>query len=165
MESIYVIEPGSYVRREGSSLNVVKGGSVIDRLACDGLKRLMLIGYISLSGPVLDFLIRRRIETVFVTPTGRFRARLGLDEHKHVNLRKSQFIRLSDKAFALETAKLLVKGKINNMYRFCLLRARQYKDDALGLSAARLKSMALSLARVEQLDVLRGFEGAATRAY
>jgi CRISPR-associated protein Cas1 len=104
MESVYVLEPGAYLRREGMTLKVVKGGKVIDQIPAEGLKRLMLVGYISLSGGVLDFLIKNRTETVFITPTGRFRARLAIDEHRHVSLRKAQYLRLSDDAFALDTA-------------------------------------------------------------
>ena len=35
MESIYVMEPGCYVRREGSALHVVKDGRVIDRIPAE----------------------------------------------------------------------------------------------------------------------------------
>ena len=73
MDSIYIMEPGSYIRREGSSLKVVNKGRTIDRIPAEGLRRLILVGYVSLSGAVLDFLIRRQVETVFMTPTGRFR--------------------------------------------------------------------------------------------
>lgn len=165
MEAVYVLEPGSYLRREGSCLKVVKGSTVIDRIAADGLKRLMLIGYVSLSGGVLDFLIRRRVETVFVTPTGRFRARLCLDEHRHVALRKAQYLRLSEKGFALKTARLFVHGKAVNMHHLLLLRARQYKNEALKVAAIRLKALCSNLIAVKDLEAMRGLEGAVTRTY
>lgn len=165
MESVYVLQPGSYLRREGNTLKVMKDGRAIEQIPGDGLKRLMLVGYVSLSGSVLDFLIRNRIETVFVTPTGRFRARLALDEHRHVALRKAQYLRLSDEAFALEAAKVLVQGKIRNMTRLMLLRARQYGDPVLRTAAVRLKSTASHMEGVSDLEALRGVEGAAARVY
>ena len=61
----------------------------------------MLVGYVSLTGNVMDFLISRRVETVFLTATGRFRARLGIDEHRHVQLRQAQYIKLSEPAYAV----------------------------------------------------------------
>ena len=134
MEAVYVLEPGSYIRREGMSLKVVKDGKVLEQIPADGLKRLMLVGYVSLTGSVLDFLIRNRVETVFMTPTGRFRARLTLDEQGHVERRRTQYLQLSRKAFALETARMVVRGKIRNMLRFTLLRARQYGDEALKIA-------------------------------
>ena len=134
-ETVYVMEPGSYLRREGGTLKVVKGDTVFDHIPARDLKRLILVGYVSLTGSVLDFLIQNRIETVFMTPTGRFRARLGLDEHKHVALRKAQYLRLSDPGFTLEAARAVVRGKLTNMARFLALRARQHKLDALRMSA------------------------------
>lgn len=165
MESVYVLEPGSYLRKEGGSLNVVRNGSVADRIPAGGLKRLMLVGYVSLSGPVLDYLIQNRVETVFITPTGRFRARLGLDEHKHVSLRKSQYLHLDRKDFALQTAGVIVRGKISNMYRLLLLRARQYQEEAVKIAAVKLKSLAAATQGIDDLDKLRGMEGAAAREY
>jgi CRISPR-associated protein Cas1 len=164
-ESLYVLETGSYLRREGSALKVVKNRQVIDHIPAEGLKRLMLVGYVSLSGSVLDFLIQNRVETVFITPTGRFRARLSLDEHKHVELRRAQYLRLSDVGFTPEAAGIIVRGKINNMARLLLLRARQYKEESLNLAAVKIKSLAFGIRRIKDLDQLRGMEGAATRAY
>jgi len=165
MESIYVLEPGSYLRREGHSLKVAKGDRVIEEIPVEGLKKLTLVGYVSLSGGVLDFLIQNRVETVFITPTGRFRARLALDEHRHVSLRKAQYILLSEADFALKTARLIVQGKIRNMANFLLLRARQYKNEALRIGAVKLKSMAVVAHEVQNLEKLRGLEGSATRIY
>ncbi|MBW1722454.1 MAG: CRISPR-associated endonuclease Cas1 [Deltaproteobacteria bacterium] len=165
MESIYVLEPGAYLRREGRSLKVVKGGKVIQEIPAEGLKKLMLVGYVSLSGGVLDFLIQNRVETVFITPSGRFRARLALDEHRHVALRKAQYVRLSEPGFALNTARIIVQGKIGNMARFLLLRARQYNNEALRIGAVKLKSLAGAVRGIQNLDMLRGLEGNATRIY
>jgi CRISPR-associated protein Cas1 len=165
MESVYVLEPGSYLRREGLSLKVVKDGEVVETIPADGLKRLMLVGRISLSGAVLDFLIQNRVETVFVTPTGRFRARLVPDEHKHVALRKAQYLRLSEGAFALRTAAVIVRGKAANMGRMLLLRGRDYGVEALRIAAARMQPMAHTAEKAESLEVLRGAEGAAARIY
>jgi len=165
MESVYVLEPGAYLRREGMTLKVVKAGKMIDQIPAEGLRRLMLVGYVSLSGGVLDFLIQNRTETVFITPTGRFRARLAIDEHRHVALRMAQYLRLSDAAFALKTAKAIVRGKIENMIRMALLRARQYGDPDLKLTAVKLRATVFHLETVADLDALRGVEGSAARIY
>ena len=165
MESLYVLEPGTFLRREGSSLKVMQGKKMVERIPAGDLKRLMLVGYVSLTGSVLDFLISNRIETVFVTPTGRFRARLGLDEHRHVALRSAQYLRLNEKPYALDTARRLVQGKIRNMYRFLRFRSVQYKNEALKITALKLRSMAAHTDSVKEMEILRGLEGAASRIY
>ena len=165
MDQVYVLEPGSYIRREGEALKVVKGTSVVDVIPASGLKRLTLIGYVSLSGGVLDFLIKNRVETVFMTPTGRFRARLALDEHRHVALRKAQYLSLSNPDFALKTAVIIVGGKIENMARLLLLRGRQYGDRNLRVATARLRAMKAHTRDAANLDALRGLEGTAAKEY
>ena len=162
---MYVLEPGSYLRRSGNTLRLVKEGKTIEEIPAAGLKRLMLVGYVSLTGAVLDFLIKNRVETVFTTPTGRFRARLLLDEHRHVKLRKAQYDRLGDPAFALAAASTVVCGKIRNLHRFLLLRGRQYNNNDLGVAAARLKPLLSLAAGADNLDSLRGLEGFAARIY
>lgn len=165
MEAVYVLEPGSYLRREGESLKVIKENRVIEQIPAVGLKKLTLIGYISLSGGVLDFLITSQIETVFMTPTGRFRARLVLDEHRHVALRKAQYTLLGDPAFALKTAKIIVRGKLENMTRFLLLRSRQVGDISLKEAAVKIRAIKAHVDEATDLEAVRGMEGLASRVY
>lgn len=165
MESVYILEPGAFIRKDGNSLKVVKGKSVVEEIPADNLKRMMLVGYVSLSSGVLDYLIQNRIETVFVTPTGRFRARIAIDEHRHVALRKAQYIHLNDPVIALGCARQIVRGKTENMYRFLLQRARQYDKDGIRVSAAKLKALIAGLKTAGDLQMLRGMEGMATRVY
>ncbi len=165
MESVYVLEPGSYLRREGQSLKVMKGNTLLDRIPASGLKRLMIVGYVSLTGAVLDFLIRNRVETVFVTPTGRFRARLGLEEHRHVALRKAQYQRLGESDFAVTAARRIVEGKLDNSARLLRLRAKQYGDKSLRIAGMKLESLARHSRTVTTLETLRGVEGSGTRIY
>ena len=165
MEAVYVMEPGAYVRREGNALCVVKNGRTLNRVPAEDLKRMILVGNVNLTGAVLDFLIRQRVETIFMTANGRFRARLGIDEHRHVELRKAQYLKLSDPQFAAKTARRIVTGKVTNMHRFLLLRARRYKDDTLRSASAAMKMVMTRLENETDMDRIRGFEGITTRLY
>lgn len=165
MESIYVMESGTYLQREGSAIRVMKGRRQVERIPAQGLKKLILVGYVSLSSGVLDFLIKNRVETVFMTPTGRFRARLLPDEHRHVALRRAQYIKLDHPEFALQTARTIVGGKLANMIRMLLKRGRQYKVDGLLKAATRLKSIEINVKQTTNMDMLRGLEGLSARIY
>jgi len=164
-ESLYIMQPGSYLRREGETLKVVNSDTVTAQIATSGLKKLILVGHVSMSGYVLDFLIKNRVETVFLTPTGRFRARLAIDEHKHVTLRMHQYTKLGDKSVATRVAAQIVSGKIENMYRFLLMRARQYESDELKIAAVKLKSLRAVVHNSSGLEQIRGIEGAAGYVY
>ena len=165
METLYVIEQGSYLTRSGDCLNIMKQGTILETIPAKGLNKLVLTGYVSLSGPVMDYLIRNRVETVFITPTGRFRARLMIDEHKHVALRKAQYINLSDPVFGMEVMKVIVQGKLVNMTSFLRRRGRDYGEIKLKSAAAAIKSLTASLSSANEAAVVRGIEGAGARIY
>ncbi len=164
-EAVYVLEPGSYLRREGLALKVVKEGETIENIPADGLKRLILVGHVNLSGAVLDYLIQNRVETVFLTPTGRFRARLMPDEHKHVSLRRAQYLTLSDPRKALSIAAAIVCGKAQNCMQMLIRRASDYQAPELRKAAASMRPMVLQASRAQSLPELRGIEGAIARLY
>jgi len=131
METLYVVEPGAYLKKNGNSLTIMKQGEALETIPVVGLQKLLLCGYVSLTGSVMNFLIKNRVETVFVTPTGRYRARLMIDDHKHVALRKAQYLLLSKDKFCVNTMKILVRGKIDNMTALLLRRARDYGEELL----------------------------------
>lgn len=164
-EAVYILEPGAYLRRTGESLNVMKGRRLLERIPAHDLQKLILVGHISLSSGVLDFLIRKRVETVFITPFGRFRARLLPQEHRHVALRRAQYLRLSDDDVALKCAATLVQGKLANMRRFLLQRSGAYQSDALKTAAVKIKGLDRYLSSASNGDVVRGMEGLGARIY
>jgi CRISPR-associated protein Cas1 len=165
METLYVVEQGAYLKKDGDSLKIVKQNVIIDTIPAQGLQKLLLSGYVSLTGSVMNFLIKNRIETVFVTPTGRFRARLMIDEHKHVALRKAQYLMLANEQFCLDTMKIIVRGKLETMVAFLLKRAKNYGDEPMRIAAAGLKSLCKNLDSKLSKDAIRGIEGAGARIY
>ncbi len=165
METFYLLESGAYLKKDGETLAVVKNGRAFDRIPAASLNKLILAGYVSLSGGVLDFLIKNRIETVFMTPTGRYRARLMIDEHKHVELRRAQYIRLSDPKVSIPLMRRITCAKIENMATLCRKRGNDYKSEELKATSARLKALKARLRDGNDPDVIRGIEGAASRIY
>lgn len=165
MQRVYVLEPGAYLRKTGETLTLFRDGRPAGEIPLQGLQHLTLIGYTSLSGSVLDVLIKKRVETVLLSPTGHFRCRLMVDEHKHVERRRAQYLRLSDPAQTLTAAKAVVRGKLANAARFLSLRGMQYKDSDLAAAAARIRGLGQSLDPLNDLNLVRGAEGHAGSIY
>lgn len=159
MERFYVLEPNTTLRKSGNILILMKGRDKLAEIPLEGLSQLNLTGYTSLTGAVLDTLIRHRIETVFLTPRGRFRARLLVDEHKHVQRRRAQYLRLSQPETAGAAAQSIVRGKLRNSARFLALRGAQHDDGELRAASMRIKALSRMVHGVADLDVLRGLEG------
>jgi len=164
MDRYYVLEPGTYVRKSGENLLIMKGREVRGSIPLAGLDQLVLVGA-SMSGAVLSELARRRVETVLLSPWGRFRGRLIVDEHKHVARRKAQYLRLSDRAEAARIAGLLVAAKLRNAARFLQRRGTQYGDESLNQAAAHLQGLAELARSQKDLELIRGIEGRGANRY
>ncbi len=163
MDSLYVVEQGCYLKKDGDSLKIMKGRRVIQTIPAAGLKRLVIAGWNSLTGAVLDFLIKNRVDTVFMTPSGRFRARLLLDDTGHVELRQKQYVRLADTGFKTATARAVVAGKLQNHIRLLRRRASQRDLRELASAALQIKALASRLEEENDLERIRGIEGYAAR--
>jgi CRISPR-associated protein Cas1 len=159
VDELYVLEPGSTIRKDGDCLKILRDGAVAATIPASGLKQLVMSGTASLSGAVLDFLITHRIDTVFMSPGGRFRARLLMDDPGHVQLRQRQYLRLADKTFKLSVARTIVREKLENQVRLLLRRASQYGDEGLRVTGVQIKALQEKLAAVDDLDQVRGIEG------
>ncbi len=165
MQSLYIIEPGSYLRKEGDCLKIMKGKHVAEIIPAVGLKQLTLAGRASISGAVLDFLINNSIDTVFMTMDGRFRARLLLDDSTHTALRQHQYIRLNDPEYKRKIAAVIVREKLENQARLLLRRASQYDIQELRTVGAQIKALRQKTGEVQAMDALRGIEGYGSRLF
>jgi CRISPR-associated protein Cas1 len=165
MQTLYVLESGSYLRKEGETLVILKGKQRVDTIPAAGLKQLTLAGRASISGAVLDFLINHGIDTVFMTMDGRFRARLLLDDSSHTALRQQQYLRLSDPSYKQGLAAVIVREKLENQSRLLLRRASQYNQPQLRTVGVQIKALRGKSTAAADLDTLRGIEGYGSRLY
>ncbi len=165
MQTLYVLETGSYLRKEGETLVIVKGKQRLETIPAAGLKQLTLAGRASISGAVLDFLINHAIDTVFMTMDGRFRARLLLDDSSHTALRQQQYVRLNDPLYKQELAAVIVREKLENQSRLLLRRASQYDRPELRTVGAQIKALREKSTAAVNLEILRGIEGYGSRLY
>lgn len=165
MERVYLLHNGTYLRKNGENLVLLKDQKVIEEIPLHSLDHLVLAGYTSLSGAVLNALINKRVETVFLDRNYQFKARLNLDEHKHVLRRQKQYLRISEQGFATKTAKMIVQAKLRNQARYINIRGKSLQSDSLLSWAAAIRTIAKHLNGTNNMDVIRGAEGHGSRLY
>lgn len=159
MDELYVLEPGCTIRKDGDTLKILRDRAVVATIPATGLKQLVMSQTASLSGAVLDFLITNRIDTVFMTASGRFRARLLLDDSGHVELRQRQYLRLADEQFKRALARVIVREKLENQVRLLLRRATQYDAEPIRVVAVQIRALQKKVDLTDNLDQIRGLEG------
>lgn len=165
MQTLYVLETGSYLKKEGETLVIFKDKQRVETIPAAGLKQLTLAGRASISGAVLDFLINHGIDTVFMTMDGRFRARLLLDDSSHTALRQQQYVRLNDPVYKQGLAAIIVREKLENQSWLLLRRASQYERPELRTVGAQIKALRQKSMDSANLDTLRGLEGYGSRLF
>mgnify|MGYP006275830435 CR=1 FL=1 len=162
MQNVYILEQGSYLRKNGDCLTMHKDGRRVQDIPLKDMNQLVLCGYASLSGAVIDVLVRNRVETVFVDPRGRFKGRLFVDEHKYVQRRQNQYLKLSRSDFALNTAACIVRAKLANQAR---MLQRVFSGEVAASSSLALRKISGQAEKVGEMEVLRGMEGTGARMY
>ncbi len=165
MDSLYIIEQGCYLRKDGECLKIMRNNQTLQSIPATGLEQLTLAGRTNISGAVLDFLIKHKVDTVFMTIGGRFRARLLLDDSRHVHLRQKQYQQLGDTADKIKLARIVVTGKLENQVRLLLRRGSQYGSSELRLIAVQIKALQQRIPDIDNIDSIRGIEGCAARLF
>ncbi len=165
MTVAYILEQNSAVGLEGERLVVKKERTVLHSLHLFKLEQLVLFGNVSLTPAAVSTLLRRQIDTVFMSLNGGYKGRLQPPPGKNISLRWEQFRKMDDDDFCLRAANSIVCGKIANC-RTVLLRLNRNRD-GLGLedNILSLKHLAQKASAAEGPDSLRGFEGRGAAVY
>ncbi|MBI4820414.1 MAG: CRISPR-associated endonuclease Cas1 [Deltaproteobacteria bacterium] len=180
MSVVYVLEQGAQVQVSGGRLFVARGRDELRSVPIEEVEQLALMGNVSLTAPATRALLRRGIDTVFLTRSGSFVGRLTTGFSKNILLRRAQHQRFADPAFALPIAKRIVAGKIANQRRVLARAQRKRASDPLAKALVSLRlaeeklreelrprpGSELGAANTEgELDRLRGVEGHASAIY
>ncbi len=169
LNTLYVTTPESQLRLDNDTLRVLVGDETRLRVPLHHLQAVVCFGHVGLSAPLMHRLADEAIALVLMDGNGRFKARLEGATAGNVLLRCAQHERAMDPAFALDLARIIVAGKINNTRQVLLRGARDTKDvdDGAQLTQATqdLAASLRALPAAPDLDVVRGIEGEAARQY
>lgn len=166
MKAAYLTYQSATLHRDGGIVVARQKRQVVAKVRVADLEQLVLMGNIVLTPAVLDLLLERGVDTVFVTTSGRYRGRITSGLSGSVNVRRAQWAMTTDDLRSQAVARAIVAGKIVNMRSFLLRvgRERERTEE----QERSLFSMRASLERLEYtetLDQIRGCEGSATAAY
>lgn len=166
---LYVTTPQTYLALDGETVVIRKEEEELRRIPLHNLEGIVAFGYTGASPKLMGACAQRNIALSFLTPNGKFLARIVGPEYGNVILRKTQYRLSDDEKASTEIAKRFIIGKIYNC-RWVLERA--IRDHAMRLDLDKLKTasqfMAESIRQAEKADglaQLRGFEGEAATRY
>lgn len=165
---LYVSAEDSYLFLDGETVVIRNDEGEVGRVPLLNLEEIVSFGYRGASPALMGACAERNISLSFMTPQGRFLARIIGRTKGNVLLRIKQHQVAASEA-SLGIAKNCILGKIYNG-RWVLERAT--RDHAMQVDVASLKKASTilkeTMARVvlaESKDQLRGEEGEAARIY
>ncbi len=165
MHNLAITEQGTQVHVEGETLLLSRAGAVLRRVRLQEVNQILLFGQVEVSSGAVAALARRRVDVVYLTRQGYFRARLVGPASGHVELRLAQMRRALDPDFCLRVTRPRVAGKLTHQRQVLLRAQRKLRDDELAAVLGRLRLLVEECGRVADLDRLRGLEGQGAALY
>lgn len=169
LNTLFVTSEDAYLALETENVAVYIGEEKKAQYPLLVLESIISFSYKGASPALMGACARKGIQLTFLTPRGRFLARVCGLEQGNVLLRKEQY-RLSDKLEkSCHIARNFIFGKVYNQ-RWVL--ERTLRDHRMRVDAAKLESASQALAGLlpaietqTDLDALRGLEGEASVRY
>lgn len=169
LNTLFVMQPDLYLSLEGENIVLLKEKKKINQIPLHNLESVVTFGYVGTSPALMGYCAEHNISLVFLTKSGRFRARVVGKSKGNVLLRKKQYQLSEDETQSTFIARNFILGKIYNqkwvlerMTRDYPLRVdvEQFKETSQYLSAIMVE-----VRRCNHLEQLRGWEGQAATQY
>lgn len=169
LNTLFVTSEDIYLTLDGENVVANREKVVAARYPLHTLSAIITFSYSGASPALMGACAQRGISLSFCSPRGKFLARVTGESNGNVLLRRTQYRIADDPVQSCVLARNMIFGKIHNA-RWSIQRTR--RDHSLRVDDARLGEVSEQLKDVlpqvlcqEDLDSLRGLEGAAATAY
>lgn len=169
LNTLYITSEHSYLSLDGENVVVLESEKEIGRLPLHNLEGIISFGYRGASPSLMGACAKRNLSLCFLSPSGKFLARVTGELKGNVLLRKKQYQVSEDEAVSLEISKNCIIGKVYNA-RWVLERATrdhgmQIDVEQVKHTSSLLKHSLTMIESCQSKEQLRGYEGEAASVY
>lgn len=169
LNTLYVTTQGAYLAKEGATVVVRVDGETRGQFPLHNLDGVVCFGQVAASPFLLGECAERGVTVTLLTERGRFLARVEGPVRGNVLLRREQYRRAASARASAAVAGTVVAAKVANSRTMLLRAARELPPgcarSALRDAASELRRLLQLVVREEELERIRGFEGAAAGVY
>lgn len=169
LNTMYILTPGSYVHVRNQNIVVEIKNEEKVSIPAHNIEAIICFGQSIVSTTLIGFCGEKGISLVFLSENGKFLGRVCGPVSGNVLLRKKQYESINNTEFSTQTVRNILYGKIRNAKVVLMRNARNAdldeKRSALKAAADKLSDIAKKLQDVNDIDVMRGLEGAAATIY
>ncbi len=167
MGTLYIDRKALHIKLDGNALAFYSAGKKEGIVPINPVKRVVIVGNVSLETPVLHRLADENISVIFLSGKRlRFRGSLHGSIHNNGSLRVKQYEKsLTD--FCISISKDIVIRKVVKQAEFLDYVKNHRHDIAIKLnsSISTLKKIVCSIHETQDINTLRGLEGGAGASY
>jgi CRISPR-associated protein Cas1 len=172
LNTLYVTSEGAWLRKDGANLVVEVDGVERGRAPLHMLDGVVSFGRPGGSPALMAACAEARVAVSYLSPNGRFLARVEGSRSGNVLLRRTQFRIADDPSRAVSIVRGIVAAKAANQRTVVLRALRDHADampaqavEALSVVERRLGDVARRTLVTADVDGLRGLEGEAAATY
>ena len=169
LNTLFVNQDEAYLALDGGNVIVLREDRELARFPLHNFEQITSFGYTGASPALMRKCAEDNIALTFMTPEGRFQARVIGRTNGNVLLRREQYRRADDEEASLILARSFILGKIYNA-RWIIERMR--RDHAMRIDeekfqnvSAFLQNSCREVMQTSDLEALRGVEGKAAVSY
>lgn len=166
---LYVTVPDTYLSLEGETIVIKREESIAMRLPLHNLENIVCFNYMGTSPALMGACAERGIGLNFLTPRGRFLARVSGKIQGNVLLRKKQYAVSENEKESVKIASSFLLGKIANCRKVIDRAIRDHAflvdRERLANTSKSLKSVLSQINECQSIADLMGFEGSAAKQY
>ena len=111
LNTLYVTTPDAYLSKDGMNVVVTVKQQELFRIPIINIEGIVTFGYMGASPGLMKLCADNGVSLTFLSPQGRFVARVQGPVKGNVLLRTKQYELSDDKDFALHLSKLYIAGK------------------------------------------------------
>lgn len=166
---VYISTPDMYLALDGENVVFKREEKTVSRLPLHNLEQIVCFSYTGVSPALMGACAARGIGLCFLSPYGKFLARVEGKQKGNVLLRKIQYRVSDDEAQSTKTAVPFLLGKVGNCRKVLDRAVRDHSMmvdvDAFKAVSQSLREILFQIKEAESLDDLMGYEGSAAKLY
>lgn len=165
MPNLYVAEQGAVVKKQGGEIVVEKAGELLFRSPLKDIGLAVCFGSVQVTTQAMFALLDQGADIAFLTRNGHFKGKVLAAKSRNVGLRILQHRRADNAAFCLHVAKELMRAKLRGGMALLKKYKRSTHNPAQVGRFEEIRLYQGKIDEVDNVDSLRGVEGAGTRLY
>lgn len=166
---LYVTNPKSYLSKDGESVTVSVDNKEVARIPIHNLEGIVCFGFMGASPGLMELCTTNDVGLSFVSPYGKFLARVGGKVSGNILLRKKQYYVSDDESASASVAKNFILGKLVNCRSVLQRFERDYPNSSDDDFKKSFELLSEGIADIKKksfsLNELRGMEGVLSKYY